>query len=75
MPQTREKFATQVDGALLADLRGLAKQEGRQIQALVEEAFAALIEQRRQSTARPHVMNAYGKSHARYASLYKKLAQ
>ena len=75
MPQTREKFATQVDGALLADLRGLAKQEGRQIQALVEEAIAALIEQRRQGTVRPHVMSAYGKSHARYASLYKKLAQ
>ena len=75
MPQTREKFATQVDGALLADLRGLAKDEGRQIQALVEEAFEALIEQRRQATARPHVMTAYQKSHARYATLYKKLAE
>ena len=75
MPQTREKFATQVDGALLADLRGLAQQEGRQIQALVEEAIAALIEQRRQGTIRPHVMSAYRQSHARYASLYKKLAQ
>ena len=75
MPQTREKFATQVDGALLADLRGLAKQEGRPIQALVEEAIAALIEQRRQGTVRPDVMSAYRKSHARYASLYKKLAQ
>ncbi|MDE0389918.1 MAG: hypothetical protein OXI75_14560 [Rhodospirillales bacterium] len=75
MPQTREKFATQVDGALLADLRGLAKQEGRQIQALVEEAIAALIEQRRHGTARPHVMSAYLKSHARYAPLYKKLAK
>ena len=30
MTQTREKFATQVD-ALLADLRGLAKHEGRQM--------------------------------------------
>ena len=75
MARTREKFATQVDGALLADLRGLAQQEGRQIQALVEEAIAALIEQRRQGTARPHVMSAYQKSHARYAPLYKKLAE
>ena len=73
--QTREKFATQVDGTLLADLRGLAKQEGRQIQALVEEAIAALIEQRRQGTVRPHVLSAYQKSHARYAPLYKKLAE
>ncbi len=75
MAQTREKFATQVDGALLADLRGLAKQEGRQIQALVEEAITALIEQRRQGTVRPHVLGAYQKSHARYAPLYKKLAE
>ena len=75
MAQTREKFATQVDGAVLADLRGLAKQEGRQIQALVEEAITALIEQRRQGTVRPHVLGAYQKSHARYAPLYKKLAE
>ena len=75
MAQTREKFATQVDGALLADLRGLAKQEGRQIQALVEEAIAGLIEQRRHGTVRPHVMSAYQTSHARYAPLYKKLAE
>jgi hypothetical protein len=33
----REKFATQVDRALLADLRNLAKSEGRQLQALVDE--------------------------------------
>ena len=75
MSRIREKFATQVDGALLTDLRGLAKQEGRHIQALVEEAIEALIEQRRQGTARPHVMSAYRKSHARYAPLYKNLAQ
>ena len=73
--QTREKFATQVDGALLADLRGLAKQEGRQIQALVEEAIAALIEQRRQGAIRPHVLSAYQRSHARYVELYEKLAR
>ena len=75
MPQTRKKFATQIDGALLAELRGLAKQEGRQIQALVEEAITELIEQRRQGSARTHVMSAYLKSHVRYGSLYKKLAQ
>ena len=75
MPQTREKFATRIDSALLADLRRLAKREGRPIQALVEEAIAALIEQRRQGTPRPHAMSAYRQSHARYAPLYKKLAQ
>ena len=75
MGNPREKFATQVDAALLADLRNLANQEGRQIQALVEEAISALVEDRRQSKARPHVMKAYQKSHVRFGSLYEKLAK
>lgn len=75
MSKTREKLTAQMDGALLADLRRLAEQERRPIQCLVEEAIKALIEQRRQGSARPHVMSAYQKSHAGYASLYKNLAQ
>jgi len=71
----REKFATQVDSDLLAHVRALAKSEGRQLQTLVEEAFAGLIEQRRQASARPHVMSAYQASHGRFASLYEKLAK
>jgi hypothetical protein len=72
---TREKFATQVDGELLADLRRLAQQEGRQLQALVEEALAGLIEQRRQAKPRPHAMAAYLGTHRRFAALYEKLAR
>ena len=75
MGRPREKFATQVDSELLTDLRELANKEGRQIQALVEEALVALIEDRRQARARPHVMKAYQKSHARFAPLYEKLAR
>ena len=72
---TREKFATQLDSALLAELRQLAKDEGRQLQALVEEAVEQLIEAHKNGRARPHVMAAYQKSHGRYASLYEKLAK
>jgi len=71
----REKFATQVDSELLASVRALAKSEGRQLQALVDEALAGLIEQRRQSAARPHVMSAYRAGRTRYASLLEKLAK
>ena len=74
MPQTREKFTTQIESALLADLRMLAKAEGRQIQALIEEAVRVLLEERRQGKARTHVLDAYQKSHARFGSLYEKLA-
>ena len=74
MPKTRAKFTVQVDSSLLADLRRLAEQERRPIEALIEEAIAALIDQRRQGTARPHVMGTYRKSCASYAPLYQKLA-
>ena len=61
MPKSPEKFTVQVDGALIADLRRLAEQEHRPIQALVEEAIAALIEQRQLGMVRPHVVRAYQK--------------
>jgi hypothetical protein len=41
MAGAREKFATQADPDVLADIRKPAQQEGRQSQALVEEALLA----------------------------------
>jgi hypothetical protein len=70
----RQKFATQVNSEILSALRTLAEKEGRQLQALVDEAFADLIEKRKNATPRAHVMGAYLASHEKYASLYKKLA-
>ncbi len=75
MADVREKFATQVDPTLLANIRSLAQQEGRQLQALVEEALADLLEKRKNARPRAHVMNAYQGSHEKYASLYQKLAR
>lgn len=60
MPEVRAKFAPQVD-ALLAQARELAKNESRQIQALVDEALADLLEKHRKTRSRPHVMAAYHK--------------
>ena len=39
MSQPREKFATQVNSEILSAVRGLAEKEGRQLQALVDEAL------------------------------------
>ncbi len=75
MSQTREKFATQVNAETLAFIRAIAKKEGRQIQALVDEALADLIEKRKQTRPRPHVMAAYFCSHDKYGELYEKLAK
>jgi hypothetical protein len=75
MAATREKFATQVNTKTLAAVRRLAEKEGRQIQALIEEALTDLLEKRRLGKPRSHVMDAYQRSHDRYGKLYKKLAQ
>ena len=75
MVQTREKFATQVNSEILTAVRSLSVVEGRQLQALVEEALADLLEKRKKSKPRAHVMGAYLASHEKYGPLYKKLAE
>ena len=75
MLQVREKFATQVNSKILATVRAIAQKEGRQLQALVDEALADLIEKRKNTRPRAHVMAAYLASHEKYGELYKKLAK
>ena len=75
MTRRREKFTTQVNSEILAAVRSLARSEGRQLQTLVDEAQADLIEKRKGSRPRPRVMAVYQASHERYAPLYKKLAE
>ncbi len=72
---SRAKFATQVNSEILVAVRMLAEKEGRQLQALVDEALADLIEKRKKTTPRAHVMGAYLASHEKYGPLYKKLAE
>jgi hypothetical protein len=73
--RSRAKFATQVNSEILSAVRAIAQSEGRQLQALVDEALADLIEKRRQERPRAHVMAAYRVSHETFAPLYKKLAE
>lgn len=73
--QSREKFATQVNSEILAAIRNLAQSEGRQLQALVDEALADLLDKRKQIKPRANVMAAYRASHEKFGKLYKKLAE
>lgn len=77
MSIAREKFATQVDSALLESVRHLAKAEGRQIQAVVEDALRQHLEAKKNGSGRgrEHVMAAYLESTERFSGLYEKLAQ
>jgi plasmid stabilization system protein ParE len=71
----RQKFATQVDADLIEAVRSIAREEGRQVQSLIDEALADLIEKRRLGKPRKHIMTAYQASIQRYGKLYKKLAE
>ena len=71
----RQKFATQVDPELIEAVRAIAREEGRQVQALVDEALADLVEKRRMGKPRKPVMAAYQASTGRFGKLYKKLAE
>ena len=77
MSTVREKFATQVDSELLESMRSLAKSEGRQIQAVVEDALREYLDARvnPKGRGREHVMTAYLESTEEFAGLYKKLAE
>jgi hypothetical protein len=75
MKSQKVKFATQADPQVLEALRILAAAEGRQIQALVDEALRDYIERKQGETPRKHVLQAFRTSRAKYDSLYKKLAK
>ena len=80
MQQTTEqhakvKFATQADPAILETLRTMAASEGRQIQALVDEALREYIDRKQGEKPRKHVIQALKSSMARYDALYKELAK
>jgi len=75
MAIVREKFATQVDRDVLAAVRKIAKEEGRQLQSIIEDALGAYVEKHDKARPRPHVMSAYRSSLERYGPLYEKLAK
>jgi hypothetical protein len=75
LPQSRIKFATQVNADILATIRTMAQSEGRQLRALADEALFDLSEKRKQNKPRAHVTAAYQASHAIFGTLYKELAE
>ena len=69
------KAAAKAQAQTNAALARQADEEGRQLQALVDEALADLIEKHKNAKPRSHVMGAYLASHEKYGPLYKKLAR
>ena len=77
MPQIAKKikFATQADPVILESLRQMAKAEGRQLQALIDEALRDYVERKNSTIPRKQVLQALHDSIEQFDELYKKLAQ
>ncbi len=52
----RKKFSSQADPELLAAMRQIARTDGRQFQAVLEDAMSHYIESRANQRVRPEVM-------------------
>jgi len=69
------KFATQLAPDVLASLRRMSADEGRHIQAILDEALREYIESKQAGKPRKYVLAALQASMAEYDSLYEALAR
>ena len=64
-----------MDADLYECLKTIARQEGRPIGAVLEDAARAFIENRKDNVAQKSVLEALDKSMLEHDTLYKKLAK
>ena len=72
---TMQKFSSQARPELLDEVRHIAAAEGRQFQAVLDEALAEWVEKKKGEAPRPDVIAHAKASIARHRQLYKKLAE
>jgi len=75
MATAYQKFATQADPKVLDEVRAIAAREGKQLQALIDEALRDLVEKRKRGRPRPEILTAFGESLAEFDALYRELAK
>lgn len=71
----REKFSSQATPEVLAALRQIAESQGRQFQAVLDEALREYIDRQQKERPRRHVMTAFANSLEEFDSLYRELAK
>jgi hypothetical protein len=74
-PMTRQKFASQADPELLARMRSRAAAEGRQLQAVIEDAFRHYLAASENEAPRRDVLMHLEASVSENRELYRRLAQ
>ncbi|MFV1961433.1 MAG: hypothetical protein ACC658_06320 [Acidimicrobiia bacterium] len=72
---TMQKFSSQAKPELLDEVRALAAAEGRQFQAVLDEALTEWVERKKGEGPRPEVIAQLKASIARHRKLYEDLAR
>jgi hypothetical protein len=72
---TLRKFSSQARPELLEEVRRIATAEGRQFQAVLDEALAEWVDRKTGASPRPEVVAHAKASIARHRPLYEKLAR
>lgn len=72
---TMQKFSSQARPELLKEVRELAATEGRQFQAVLDEALADWVARKKGEAPRPDVIRHVKASIARHRALYEELAK
>ena len=71
----REKFSSQASPEVLAALRKIAESQGRQFQAVLDEALREYIDRQQKERPRRHVMTSFASSIEEFDDLYRELAK
>ena len=70
-----EEFSYQASPEVLAALRQIAENQGRQFQAVLDEALRDYIDRQPKDRPRRHVMPSLASSLEEFDSLYRELAK
>lgn len=71
----REKFSSQAAPEVLAALRQIASAQGRQFQAVLDEALRNYIDRQQTERPRRHVLASFASSLDEFDQLYRELAK
>lgn len=70
-----QKFSSQARPELLDEVRAMAAEEGRQFQAVLDEALSEWVARKKGAAPRPEVLGHLKASIARHRELYAELAK
>ena len=74
-PHSEDKFSYKVSPEVLAALHQLAASQGRQPQAILEDALREYLEREQRDHPRQHVISEFASSLNEFDELYKDLAK